>query len=119
MTDIREETNQAVSTTEQAANEPVNALAPEADFSNTNVPALPEGSTVVQVTMTTRDGEPHIDIAGILIGTQDFDERNPCHRFLAVFGKYVEIIMAEVNGGELADSGVAANDPHGQAASGE
>ena len=104
MTDIREETNQQEQPFGEFNKEPRHEVQP-----------LPTGSVVIQAVPTIKDGEAHIEIAGILIGTDQFDAANPCHRLLAVFGKYSAQIMAEVNGELPTD---AANDAADQAAAG-
>jgi hypothetical protein len=139
MTDIREETN----TQEDAAG--VTFVAPAASEAHAelhaeltelhaelneqaealkNLPTLPEGSTVVQCMLKKHEetGEFELAIQGVLIGSQEFDPYNPCHRFLAAVCEVLPELMDKIGGTSIERvTGVAANDAtvHGDAAQGQ
>lgn len=62
---------------------------------------LPDGSTVVQAIMhRDPDGAGGaLDIRCVLIGTNQYDERNPAHRFAMAVQKRIPEIMLEITGG--------------------
>lgn len=57
---------------------------------------MPYGSTVVQCVLEEKDGEPNLVVNGLIIGGGDYDDTNPCHRFLAVLADRLPSIMAEI-----------------------
>lgn len=73
---------------------------------------LPEGSTAIQCILEMRDGQLEIVVNGLIIGGGDYDERNPCHRFLTVVAdRLPEIMEAVGNWQTLRDTtSEAAND---------
>jgi hypothetical protein len=101
MTDIREETN----TQENAQDSEARTL--------TERPPLPMGSTVLECVLKKNEenGDFELAIQGVLVGTDEFDPSNPCHRFLAIVCERLPDMMDAIGGTSVERvSAIAAND---------
>lgn len=77
---------------------------------------MPPGSAVLQISMVKDEatGELEMRIEGVLIGTDQFDPMNPCHRFLSVIADHLPELMDEIGADRVervsGAASVAAND---------
>lgn len=62
---------------------------------------LPDGSAVFQIILNTKDGQPNIDMRGVLIGATGYDPTNPAHRICGVIQNRISEIVDEATGGEI------------------
>lgn len=62
---------------------------------------LPDGSAVFQIILNTKNGQPNIDMRGVLIGATEYDPANPAHRICGVIQNRMSEIVAEATGGEI------------------
>jgi hypothetical protein len=62
---------------------------------------LPNGSAVFQIINTTKDGSPHLDMRGVLVGGTEYDPLNPAHRILATINNQIDALVAVATGGEV------------------
>lgn len=79
---------------------------------------LPEGSAVFQIVRTIVDGQQHLDMRGVLIGTMQFDHSNPAHRLLATIQNNVPELIQMATGQQVfekpdeeIEAGILANQP--------
>lgn len=60
---------------------------------------LPDGSAVFQIINQPVNGEPNLDMRGVLIGTNQYDPANPAHRVLACISNNIDSLMTQATGG--------------------